>query len=81
MRTIALRLGQRKRAFQPREGGGRVALRVLRERLQHKDLDHASGPPTVLGGLQEALQQVQCLLAIERSAASRVDGPGAPWRA
>ena len=54
---VALRFGQGQGTLQRREGRGRVALRLVGERLQRQDLDRAPHPAALFRRMQEALQQ------------------------
>ena len=54
---VALRFGQRQRMFKRCQRSGDVASGLVGERLQHQDLDDASGALTVVCCGQEALQQ------------------------
>ena len=56
---VPFRFGQRQGAFQRRQGSGDLAAELMRDRLQHQDLDHASGPAPSFGRVEETVQECE----------------------
>ena len=54
---VPLRLGQCQGALEGHECSPHVAAHVVRERLEHQYLDHASRPTTIFRRLEEPVQE------------------------